>query len=343
MFMRIIFYNFFILLIFISCSNENQIYKISVSSESEIYNKESTVSLDIKLNNSLIEVGDLQFFINGKKISKVTKLLKAKLGSNLIKAQFTHNNQQKNIIKNIDVYNINQPSMYSYEIIAEYPHDISLYTQGLEFKNNILYESTGLNGYSSLRKFDVYKNQLIDVKFLDDEYFGEGLTILNNKIYQLTWKNRIGFIYDLKTMNMEKSFNYGQSSEGWGFANDGNNLYKSDGTEKIWIIDPYTLKEIDNIEVVTDKKKVKNINELEIVDEKIYANTYQFNKDVVLVINKLTGSVDGIIDFGNLRNNVMQHNDLDVLNGIAFNKKRNSFFITGKRWNKIFEVKIIKN
>ena len=341
--MRIIFYNFFILLIFISCSNENQIYKISVSSESEIYNKESTVSLDIKLNNSLIEVGDLQFFINGKKISKVTKLLKAKLGSNLIKAQFTHNNQQKNIIKNIDVYNINQPSMYSYEIIAEYPHDISLYTQGLEFKNNILYESTGLNGYSSLRKFDVYKNQLIDVKFLDDEYFGEGLTILNNKIYQLTWKNRIGFIYDLKTMNMEKSFNYGQSSEGWGFANDGNNLYKSDGTEKIWIIDPYTLKEIDNIEVVTDKKKVKNINELEIVDEKIYANTYQFNKDVVLVINKLTGSVDGIIDFGNLRNNVMQHNDLDVLNGIAFNKKRNSFFITGKRWNKIFEVKIIKN
>ena len=341
--MRIIFYNFFILLIFISCSNENQIYKISVSSESEIYNKESTVSLDIKLNNSLIEVGDLQFFINGKKISKVTKLLKAKLGSNLIKAQFTHNNQQKNIIKNIDVYNINQPSMYSYEIIAEYPHDISLYTQGLEFKNNILYESTGLNGYSSLRKFDVYKNQLIDVKFLDDEYFGEGLTILNNKIYQLTWKNRIGFIYDLKTMNMEKSFNYGQSSEGWGFANDGNNLYKSDGTEKIWIIDPYTLKEIDNIEIVTDKKKVKNINELEIVDEKIYANTYQFNKDVVLVINKLTGSVDGIIDFGNLRNNVMQHNDLDVLNGIAFNKKRNSFFITGKRWNKIFEVKIIKN
>ncbi|MAJ82731.1 MAG: glutamine cyclotransferase [Flavobacteriaceae bacterium] len=343
MFMRIIFYNFFILLIFISCSNENQIYKISVSSESKIYNKESTVSLDIKLNNSLIEVGDLQFFINGKKISKVTKLLKAKLGSNLIKAQFTHNNQQKNIIKNIDVYNINQPSLYSYEIIAEYPHDISLYTQGLEFKNNILYESTGLNGYSSLRKFDVYKNQLIDVKFLDDEYFGEGLTILNNKIYQLTWKNRIGFVYDLKTMNMEKSFNYGQSSEGWGLANDGNNLYKSDGTEKIWIIDPYTLKEIDNIEIVTDKKKVKNINELEIVDEKIYANTYQFNKDVVLVINKLTGSVDGIIDFGNLRNNVMQHNDLDVLNGIAFNKKRNSFFITGKRWNKIFEVKIIKN
>ena len=184
---------------------------------------------------------------------------------------------------------------------------------------------------------------MIDVRFLDDEYFGEGLTILNNKIYQLTWKNRIGFIYDLKTMNMEKSFNYGQSSEGWGLANDGNNLYKSDGTEKIWIIDPVTLKEIDNIEIVTDKKKVKNINELEIVDEKIYANTYQFNKDVVLVINKLTGSVDGIIDFGNLRNKVKQHNNLDVLNGIAFNKKRNSFFITGKRWDKIFEVKIIKN
>ncbi len=341
--MRINFYLFFILIIFISCSNENQIYEISISSESEIYNKESKVSLDIKLNNILIKVEDLKFFINEKKVSKVTNLSQAKLGSNSIKAQFTYNNQQKIIIKNLDVYNTKQPDLYSYEIIEEYPHDISLYTQGLEFKNNILYESTGLNGYSSLRKFDVYNNQLIDVRFLDDEYFGEGLTILNNKIYQLTWKNRIGFIYDLKTMNMEKSFNYGQSSEGWGLANDGNNLYKSDGTEKIWIIDPVTLKEIDNIQIVTDKKKVKNINELEIVDEKIYANTYQFNKDVVLVINKLTGSVDGIIDFGNLRNRVKQHNNLDVLNGIAFNKKRNSFFITGKRWDKIFEVKIIKN
>ena len=341
--MRINFYLFLILIVFISCSNENQIYEISISSESEIFNKESKVSLDIKLNNFLIKVEDLKFFINGKKVSKVTNLSIAKLGSNSIKAQFTHNNQKKILIKNIDVYNTYQPNLYSYEIIGEYPHDISLYTQGLEFKNNILYESTGLNGYSSLRKFDVYNNQLIDVRFLDDEYFGEGLTILNNKIYQLTWKNRIGFIYDLKTMNMEKSFNYGQSSEGWGLANDGNNLYKSDGTEKIWIIDPVTLKEIDNIEIVTDKKKVKNINELEIVDEKIYANTYQFNKDVVLVINKLTGSVDGIIDFGNLRNKVKQHNNLDVLNGIAFNKKRNSFFITGKRWDKIFEVKIIKN
>ena len=341
--MRINFYLFFILIVFISCSNEKQIYEISVSSESEIFNKESKVSLEIKLNNFLIKVEDLKFFINGKKVSKVTNLSIAKLGSNSIKAQFTHNNQKKILIKNIDVYNTDQPNLYSYEIIGEYPHDISLYTQGLEFKNNILYESTGLNGYSSLRKFDVYNNQLIDVRFLDDEYFGEGLTILNNKIYQLTWKNRIGFIYDLKTMNMEKSFNYGQSSEGWGLANDGNNLYKSDGTEKIWIIDPLTLKEIDNIEIVTDKKKVKNINELEIVDEKIYANTYQFNKDVVLVINKLTGSVDGIIDFGNLRNKVKQHNNLDVLNGIAFNKKRNSFFITGKRWDKIFEVKIIKN
>ena len=272
--MRINFYLFFILIVFISCSNENQIFEISVSSESEIFNKESKVSLEIKLNNFLIKVEDLKFFLNGKKVSNETNLSIARLGSNSIKAQFTHNNQKKILIKNIDVYNTDQPNLYSYEIIGEYPHDISLYTQGLEFKNNILYESTGLNGYSSLRKFDVYKNQLIDVRFLDDEYFGEGLTILNNKIYQLTWKNRIGFIYDLKTMNMEKSFNYGQSSEGWGLANDGNNLYKSDGTEKIWIIDPVTLKEIDNIEIVTDKKKVKNINELEIVDEKIYANTF---------------------------------------------------------------------
>lgn len=343
MFVRINFYQLFVLLVFSSCSNENKIFNININSESKIFNKESVLSLEIKLNNNQIDVENLKFFINDNEVDKKTKLNNTKLGTNLIKAQFTYKNQQKTIIKEIDVFNIKAPVIYSYMIINEYPHDISLYTQGLEFNNNILFESTGLNGFSSLRKFDIFNNKLIDVRFLDDEYFGEGLTIFENKIFQLTWKNKIGFIYDLNSMNMESSFNYDQSLEGWGLANDGEFLYKSDGTEKIWIIDPYSYEEIKNIEVVTNKKKVMNINELEIVDDKIYANTYQFNKDVVLVIDKSTGSVDGIINFGDLRNNLKQHVDLDVLNGIAFNKKRNTFFVTGKRWNKIFEVKIIKN
>ena len=143
-------------------------------------------------------------------------------------------------------------------------------------------------------------------------------------------------------MNMIKSFNYNNSIEGWGLANDGEYIYKSDGTEKIWILDPETLQEISYIEIVTNNKKVKNINELEIVDDIIYANTYQFNKDVVLAINKNSGEVLGIINFQDLREKVKDHPDLDVLNGIAY-YKNNSVFLTGKNGIKYLRVEIIKN
>ena len=172
---------------------------------------------------------------------------------------------------------------------------------------------------------------------LEYEYFGEGLTVLNDKIYQLTWKNRIGFIYDLELNNIG-TFNYGNSQEGWGLCNDGNYIYKSDGTSKIWKLDPNTLEEIDFIDVMTDKSRIKNINELEYIDGKIYANTYQQNRDVVIVINPSNGIVENVIDFSGLRDKVLQTADLDVMNGIAYNKGK--LFVTGKNWNKVFEVKV---
>ena len=138
------------------------------------------------------------------------------------------------------------------------------------------------------------------------------------------------------------SFEYGESIEGWGLANDGKKIYKSDGTEKIWILERDTYREIDNIEVVTNNKKIRNINELEIVGDLIYANTYQFNNDVCVIINKDNGEVSGIINFKGLRDKVKDHPELDVLNGIAYNNKRKTFFVTGKKWNKIFEIRIFK-
>ena len=141
---------------------------------------------------------------------------------------------------------------------------------------------------------------------------------------------------------MEGSFNYGKSTEGWGLANDGTNIFKSDGTEKIWLLDSESYEEINHLEIVTNNKKIKNINELEIVDNQIYANTYQFNNDVCVIINKDTGEVTGIINFKGLRDKVKNHPELDVLNGIAYNKKRKTFFVTGKKWNKIFEIRIFK-
>ena len=337
------YYFIILILFFCSCSIENDIFKININTDSQILNKKSNVFFEIFLNNQPCKVEKLKLFINDIEVSEKTNLNDAKLGENIVKAQFDYNNQSKTIVKKLNIFNDKPPILYSYEIINEFPHDISLYTQGLEFKDDILYESTGLNGFSSLRKYDIFNNKLLDIRYLDNEFFGEGLTILNDKIYQLTWKKKIGFIYDFNSLNMIKSFNYDKSIEGWGLANDGKFLYKSDGTEKIWILDPETLVELKNIEVVTDNKKVKNINELEIFENKIFANTYQFKKDVVLIIDKSSGAVDGIINFGDLRSKVKQHSELDVLNGIAYNKKRETFFITGKKWDKIFEIKITKN
>ena len=146
----------------------------------------------------------------------------------------------------------------TYEIVEEYRHDQEAYTQGLEIYNNFLFESTGLNGKSSVRKINMKSGEILDIINLDYEYFGEGLTILNDRIYQLTWKNRIGFIYDLDLNNIG-TFNYGNSQEGWGLCNDGNYIYKSDGTSKIWKLDPNTLEEIDFIDVMTDSLELKTL------------------------------------------------------------------------------------
>ena len=332
-----------IALLIMSCSNEIETFDILIESDDKILNKQSEIKLAITLNGKVTNY-DFESYLNKIKIENITKLSESKFGSNIIEVNFIHNDKEKNISKSIDIYSDSSPKLFDYKILNIYDHDISSYTQGLEFHNDILYESTGLNGFSSLKKIDLFNgNKILNTKFLDNEFFGEGLTIFDQRIIQLTWKNKVGFIYDLNSMNMIKSFNYNNSIEGWGLANDGEYIYKSDGTEKIWILDPETLQEISYIEIVTNNKKVKNINELEIVDNIIYANTYQFNKDVVLAINKNSGEVLGIINFQDLREKVKDHPDLDVLNGIAYYKKNNSFFLTGKKWNKIFEVEIIKN
>ena len=335
---------FFIVSIFIcSCNNDDSL----------------KLSLDIKKTNDYLKNGDRIVLSidnpNNKKIENIVyKLngvvvkedinLNTNLGSNEISATFTINQKKISLKKIFLVYSKNKPKLYTYEIINEYDHDISSYTQGLEFdENNVLFEGTGQYGYSTLKKIDFKTGNTIKNTFLDKNYFGEGITILNNKIYQLTWLKGIGFIYNKNTFEMIKSFEYNKSKEGWGLCNDGEFLYKSDGTEKIWKLDSKTLKELSNINVVTNNKVINKINELEWVDGKIYANTWQFNKEVGVIINPDSGSVDGVIDFSGLKERVTKHENLDVLNGIAYNKKTKTFFVTGKYWDKLFEIKIFQN
>ena len=333
-----------ILFLFIySCgTNVNSNYSIIISKKSQFSKNGDKISLKIK-NPSDKKIENLEFKINNIPI-KDEYILNNNLGVNLIQASFTINKKVISLNKDLTIFSNTIPKLYTYKIINEFEHDITSYTQGLEFDDEFyLYESTGQYGYSSLKKIDFKSGKVENNLFLDQSYFGEGLTILENNLFQLTWKEKIGFIYDKSNFKLIKSFNYKKSIEGWGLCNDGKYLYKSDGTEKIWTLDPETLEELSSISVVTNNKIIKNINELEWYNGKIYENTYQFNKEVGIIIDPTSGSVDGVIDFNGLKEKVKQHDKLDVQNGIAFHKERNTFFVTGKNWNKLFEIRIFEN
>ena len=305
----------------------NEIVKISINEPFDsikIFNSNKLIysSVNSTLNNINI---DLNIF---------------KLGENNIKVVsfFKKYNKSKNY--NFIVLNDKKPDLFTYKIINTYPHDINSYTQGLEFNNGFLYESTGKYGKSKLRKVKYKTGEVLQEVDVLNKYFAEGLTIINDKLIQLTWRENIGLIYNLNNLNLIDQFYYNKSLEGWGLCNDNNKIYKSDGTEKIWILDPDTYKEIDNLQVYTDKGKVNGLNELEWVHGRIYANRYL--KNGVAIINPNNGAVEGVIDLSGLKEKVTNHNSLDVLNGIAFNQESETLFVTGKMWDKIFEIKIIK-
>ena len=329
---------FFFILLILNCSSDlNSGFKIQIKSSSDKILLDDEIFINvISPNNKIID--SIEYYLNGGLVSNEVKLVDYKVGENNVSVKIFSNNETISINKKFDIYSNIEPEIMTYNIISEYKHDKNAYTQGLEFYKNQLYESTGLNGKSTLRKSDYKSGEILNIVNLDYEYFGEGLTVINDKIYQLTWKNNIGIIYDLD-FNKIGTFDYGKSKEGWGLCNDGSFIYKSDGTNKIWVLDPETLQEIRFIEVLTNKSRIKNINELEYIDGKIYANTYQFNRDVVIVINPLNGVVERVIDFSGIRDRVTQKADLDVMNGIAYFDGK--MFVTGKNWDKLFEVEIV--
>jgi len=298
-------------------------------------------TLNLSLENKKSHpIDSISYSLNGKKINEVTDLKDFKLGKHTIEANVYFNGEKQTAITTITILNDEAPKVYTYKILNEYPHDITSYTQGLEFFNDTLYEGTGQLGESKLRKIDYKTGTVLKSINLAKEYFGEGISIINNKVYQLTWQGGTGFVYDANTFEKLNSFKYGNSKEGWGLCNDKNKLYKSDGTENIWLLNPETLIEEDFIQVYTNKGKIVEINEMEWVNGEIYANRYQ--KDGVAIINPKNGAVKGVIDFSPLKKLVKQHAGLDVLNGIAYNPLTKTIFVTGKRWDKLFEVEIIE-
>jgi glutamine cyclotransferase len=236
------------------------------------------------------------------------------------------------------------PEIFTYKIINTYPHDKNAYTQGLEYYNGFLYEGTGRKGTSSIRKVDLTTGKVLQKEDLDATYFGEGITLFNNKIYQLTWQDGVGFIYDLETFKKEKEFKYTKSREGWGLTHNGEKIIKSDGTERIWFLNPETLLEESYIEAYTNQQKVEKLNELEYVNGKIYANIWQ--KNSILIVDPTSGKVLGVADLNGLKDEVLKTQQLEdqdeVLNGIAYDKENDRLFVTGKNWGKLFEIELLK-
>ena len=232
---------------------------------------------------------------------------------------------------------VSTPVEYGYRVVNTWPHDPQAYTQGLYWHDGFLYEGTGLNGKSSLRKIELATGNVLKQNNLDENYFGEGIALLDGKIYQLTWQNRRGFIYDAETF--ERTGEFGYDTEGWGLTTDGKLLYMSDGTDRIFVMGQ-DMKRIKTLTVSDHRSNVRYINEMEWIEGEIWANIY--TTQLIVRINPETGRVTGIIDLTGLVQLTDITPDTDVLNGIAYDPDTKRIFVTGKNWNKLFQIEVFK-
>ena len=233
--------------------------------------------------------------------------------------------------------NSNAIPVYSYKVANTYPHDQSAFTEGLVFEDGVLYEGTGLRGYSNLRRVKLETGEILQICELPPQFFGEGVTIYGNKIIQLTWQSHIGFVYDKYSFKLLQEFNY--PDEGWGITHDGKNLIMSDGTSTLHFLNPETFEEISQIEVSANNVSVTRINELEYIQGEIYANIWQTER--IARIDPLTGQVIGWIDLKGILSPEDDSETVDVLNGIAYDAKNDRLFVTGKFWPKLFEIELM--
>ena len=339
----------------VSCNldknNKNFNFSVDNSNIKTAYKPNESVDFKI-LNPDNAQVDSVVYYFNDTKLATKNALENTKvelkdlpLGYSYFKALVYSGGVETQVSSRIEIFSPSQPKILNYTLLNTYPHDSKAYTQGLEFYGDILIESTGngegpsgLRGKSSIRRVNPKTGEVLKIVELTDNIFGEGATVLNDKIYQLTWTTLEGYVYDVNTLERLETFSYFGKVQGWGLTNDGTSLIMSDGSEKLYFVDPVSKKKTNEIRIYTDKAKIETINEMEYVNGKIYANLY--TSDSVIIIDPKTGAVEAVLDLSDLKTKVTKHQDLDVLNGIAYNKKTNTFYVTGKNWDKMFEIKI---
>lgn len=226
---------------------------------------------------------------------------------------------------------------YALEVVAEYPHDVESYTQGLFFHDGQLYESTGMHGKSTFRMVDLATGEASRKLSFDNKYFIEGSVIWKDNLYILTWESRMAFIYDAKTLEYKSSWKYPR--EGWGITTDGKNLIASDGSANLYFLDE-NFAQMKKVLVTIEGRPVRFLNELEYIDGKVWANVY--TSDEIVIINPKDGHVEGVIDCRGLLPKNLYTSETDVLNGIAYNPEDGKTYLTGKNWPKLYEVKLVE-
>ena len=344
-------------LIVVACGDGKKDGKSNFSFDNSIlkeqYSTNDTLNAVLK-NAENKKIDSIIYYFNDKKIGSNKRseklsfsLNSEKFGIQDLKALVYFEGENEEIVSKIEIFSPIVPKLLDFKIVNTFPHDIEAYTQGLEFYRDTLFEGTGngmgessKKGISSIRKVDYKTGKIISKLEYPENVFGEGITILNNKIYQLTYKNNEAYVLNVDKLTKEKSLPYFQSMEGWGLTSDGKNLYMTDSSEKIHILNPETFKQVDFVNVYSGSKMVPSVNELEWVDGKIYGNVYL--KNAIAIINPKNGAVESILNLADLEKKITHLQDTDVLNGIAYNTKTKTFFVTGKNWDKMFEIKIIE-
>jgi glutaminyl-peptide cyclotransferase len=350
-----LFSSFIVLALFISsfsCSNKpNRSRKPAVNIQAESVHKKIIFGDDINIGISVkVKDGELQetkifidsVLVTSSKESEFTYTLKKfrNIGQHTIKAVAVKTDGvEGTYFKTFEVLSDIIPEQYGYEVIESYPHNDKFFTEGLEFNNEFLYESTGEHGTSAIYKTNLKTGKTLQSVKLPARYFGEGMTIINNRIFQLTYKTKIGFIYELETMALIDSFHF-ESAEGWGMTNDGKNLIMGDGTHLLTHINPTTYKTVKKVQVYDDKGPVTYLNELEYDNGYVYANVYTTNR--IVKIEYETGKVVANINLDGILTMINPDKQVDVLNGIAIHPVTKKMYITGKFYPKLFEIKPVK-
>ncbi len=305
----------------------------------------SSLQLSIALNGDSVRLDSVVVSFYSKKLIASSQLnfsvdvSSLPVGKQLLSTQLylSNDSQEKHIVP-ITLFAPSAPQQYQYRKTATYTHDPDAYTQGLVFHEGALYESTGTRGESTLRKIDIESGKVLKQISLDDKYFGEGLTIWSSQLVQLTWTSNVAFAYDMESLEQIKTFHY--PTEGWGLATLGDELVMSDGSEKLYFLDPSSFAEKRSIQVYDEKEKVLYLNELEVIDGLIYANVYQTDK--IVMIDPESGAVVGVVSLEGVFNKQGYNRRLDVLNGIAWDESGKRLFVTGKWWPKLYQIELYK-